>query len=94
MIDERKLKVTMLQLGRVMEGFEGLKDELLEKNPKLFAIMSESCVDLIGRLRNEIIEMLPPEMRDLPRGNTPSAAFSTLPPSDISAPVIESPAVH
>ncbi|MGI8978716.1 MAG: hypothetical protein ACR2FY_05790 [Pirellulaceae bacterium] len=59
MINEHRLRITMEQLGRVLSALEGLQETVLEKNPKLFALMSESYFDLVNRLREEILDMLP-----------------------------------
>ena len=53
-VDQNQLSVTMEQLGRALRALEDLKQNVLPKNSALFGVLSESCLDDLERLRNEI----------------------------------------
>jgi hypothetical protein len=50
--------VTLEQLGRVVDALQDLKDQLLEKNPKLFGVLAEGYLDQINAMRREVHEYL------------------------------------
>jgi hypothetical protein len=53
-----RIQVTIQQIKRVAEAFESLSDEVLQKNPKLFAVMAEAPLDDLGRMLTEVEQRL------------------------------------
>ncbi len=49
-----QLRVTMQQMERLIRAVEDLKEEVLPKNPQLFATLAEAPLEDLGRLREEI----------------------------------------
>jgi len=49
-----RLRITMLQMERLIKAVDDLKENVLPDNPQLFAAMSEAPLDDLGRLRKEI----------------------------------------
>ena len=64
----QRVQVTIEQMGRGFRAVEGSKDEVLPKNPKLFAILVEGYLDDFDRMRRELSQHL----RDLRRTNRAS----------------------
>lgn len=58
--NEQELRVTVEQQGRLLRALEDLKETVLPKNPQLFAVLAESCLDDLERLRSEIADYLEP----------------------------------
>lgn len=49
-----RLRITMLQMDKLIRALEDLKQTVLPNNPKLFALMSEAPLDDLNRLRLDI----------------------------------------
>jgi ribosomal 50S subunit-associated protein YjgA (DUF615 family) len=49
-----QLRVTMQQMERLIRAVEDLKENVLPKNPQLFATLAEAPLCDLGRLREEI----------------------------------------
>lgn len=49
-----KIQVTIQRIRGMAEALESLSDEMLEKNPKLFALLAESPLEDLRRLRDEL----------------------------------------
>ncbi|MFO0977371.1 MAG: hypothetical protein U0996_13305 [Planctomycetaceae bacterium] len=49
-----RLRITMLQMDKLIRALEDLKQTVLPNNPKLFAMMSEAPLDDLNRLRLEL----------------------------------------
>lgn len=49
-----RLRITMLQMKKLLRALEDFKETLLPSIPQLFAIMSEAPLDDLNRLRQEI----------------------------------------
>jgi hypothetical protein len=73
MMNELQVKVTLEQMGRVVRALDGLQQDVGAANPKLFAVMSEAYIDLIGNLRRELEQLLSPSF------DQPAIAASALP---------------
>jgi hypothetical protein len=52
--DMRKLTVTMEQMERIIHALDDLRDNVLPKDPSLFATMAEAPLDDLNRLRSEV----------------------------------------
>jgi len=52
--DVNRLQVTMEQMERLIRALEDLKETILPKDPKLFALMAEAPLEDLGRLREEV----------------------------------------
>ena len=52
--DINRLRVTMEQMERLLRALEDLKQNVLPKDPELFAAMSEAPLEHLDRLRQEI----------------------------------------
>ena len=52
--DVNRLQVTMEQMERLIRALEDLKETILPKDPKLFAVMAEAPLQDLGRLREEV----------------------------------------
>ena len=55
---EKRIVVTIEQMGRIWQALASLKDDVLQKNPKLFALMSEGCLDDLQRMGTELDQYL------------------------------------
>ena len=49
-----RLRITMIQMERLIRALDDLKEQVLPTNPELFAVMSEAPLEDLGRLRTEI----------------------------------------
>jgi hypothetical protein len=49
-----RLRVTMQQMERLIRALDDLKENVLLKDPQLFAVMSEGPLEDLGRLREEL----------------------------------------
>ena len=49
-----RLRITMQQMERLIRALHDLKENVLPKNPQLFAVMSEGPLEDLGRLRQEL----------------------------------------
>jgi hypothetical protein len=56
--NQKELEITLMQMNRLIDAMGSLKDEVLDKNPRLFAVMAESYLDQLAELRGEIDEFL------------------------------------
>ncbi|ETX01253.1 hypothetical protein [Candidatus Entotheonella palauensis] len=55
MIEEpNPLRVTLQQMQRLLCALDNLKEEVLPKNPQLFAVMAEAPLEDLDRLRQEV----------------------------------------
>ena len=54
----RRVQVTIEQMGRVFGAVEASADEILPKNPKLFAIFVEGYLEDFERMRRELVRDL------------------------------------
>ena len=52
--DVVRLRVTMQQMERLLAALDDLKENVLPKDPRLFAVMAEAPLDDLQRLRREI----------------------------------------
>lgn len=65
----RRVEVTIEQMGRVFGAVEGSKDEILPKNPKLFALLVEGYLEEFDRMRRELAH----DLRELRKARFASA---------------------
>ncbi len=49
-----QLRTTLEQMERLLRALDDLKENVLPKDPILFAVMAEAPLDDLARLRNEI----------------------------------------
>ena len=56
--DPNQLRVTLQQMGRLLSALEDLKEQVLAKDPRLFAAMAEAPLEDLGRLRQEVESFL------------------------------------
>jgi hypothetical protein len=49
-----RLRITMQQMERLIRALDDLKENVLPKDPHLFAVMSEGPLEDLGRLRLEL----------------------------------------
>lgn len=49
-----RLRVTMEQMQRLIRALDDLRDNVVPKDPNLFAAMSETPLEDVSRLRGEI----------------------------------------
>jgi hypothetical protein len=61
-VDLNRIRVTAEQMGHLIRALEDLKQNVLPKDPKLFALMSEAPLDDLERLRTEIVELVQREL--------------------------------
>lgn len=54
--DLNRLKVTMEQMARLIRALDDLKENVLPKDPHLFATMAEGPLDHLEQLRKELGE--------------------------------------
>ena len=52
--DVVRLKVTMQQMERLIAALDDLKENVLPKDPQLFAAMAEAPLEDLQRLRHEL----------------------------------------
>ena len=52
--DPKQLRVTLEQMQRLLCALDDLKEEVLPKDPKLFAVMAEAPLEDLDRLRQEV----------------------------------------
>jgi hypothetical protein len=52
----RQFEITLDRLGKFLDGLEELQRTLLPKNPQLYALQTESVMEDIRRLRQELLE--------------------------------------
>jgi hypothetical protein len=81
-----RVQVTIQQMKRLLKALEGLSEEMT-KNPKLYALMAEGPIDLIGRMCTELDELLEP----LKHGSEVSAPTAAIVDNSISAPAAPGP---
>jgi len=53
-----RIQVTIQQINRMAAALESLSDEMLQKNPKLFAVMAEAPLDDLDRMLTEVEQRL------------------------------------
>ena len=51
--DPTQLRVALQQMGRLLSALDDLKDQVLSKDPQLFAVLAEAPVEDLGRLRQQ-----------------------------------------
>ena len=49
-----RLRVTMQQMERLINALDDLRENVLPRNPQLFAAMAEAPLEHLSRLRDEI----------------------------------------
>ena len=49
-----QLRTTLEQMERLLRALDDLKENVLPKDPALFAVMAEAPLDDLSRLRSEI----------------------------------------
>ncbi len=49
-----RLRITREQIERLMRGLDDLRNKVLARDPKLFAILAEGPLDDLDRLRHEV----------------------------------------
>jgi len=52
--DPKQLRVTLEQMQRLLCALDDLKEEVLPKDPQLFAVMAEAPLEDLDRLRQEV----------------------------------------
>lgn len=52
--DVVRLRATMQQMERLLLALEDLRENVLAKDPRLFAVMAEAPLEDLQRLRHEI----------------------------------------
>ena len=52
--DEERLDVTLQQMMYLLRALDDIKQNVLPRNPQMFAMMAEGYVDQLARLREEI----------------------------------------
>jgi hypothetical protein len=60
-----RIQVTIEQMNRMARALEALSNELLVKDPKLFALMAEAPLEHIRRMRDELDQYLA-ELKHVP----------------------------
>ena len=60
-----RIRVTIRAMKGIAEAFESLSDDLLEKNPRLFAVLAESPLEDLDRMRKEVEERIE-ELKQIP----------------------------
>jgi len=53
-----RIQVTIQHINRMAAALESLSDEMLQKNPKLFAVMAEAPLDDLDRMLTEVEQRL------------------------------------
>jgi hypothetical protein len=54
--NSKQFDVTLDYLGKFLDGLDKLQRTILPKNPQLYALMAESVMEDIRRLRKELQE--------------------------------------
>ncbi|MSR56846.1 MAG: hypothetical protein EXS05_04145 [Planctomycetaceae bacterium] len=54
--DLNRLRTTMQQMDRLIRALDDLRQNVLSKDPSLFATMAEGPLEDLGRLRKEVSE--------------------------------------
>jgi hypothetical protein len=52
--DSNQLRVTLQQMTRLLCALDDLKEQVLPKDPQLFALMAEAPLEDLDRLRQEV----------------------------------------
>ena len=52
--DPKQLRVTLEQMQRLLCALDDLKEEVLPKDPQLFAVMAEAPLEDLDHLRQEV----------------------------------------
>ena len=52
--DSNQLRVTLQQMTRLLCALDDLKEQVLPKDPQLFAVMAEAPLEDLDRLRQEV----------------------------------------
>jgi hypothetical protein len=52
--DPNQLRITLQQMQRLLCALEDLKEQVLPKDPTLFATMAEAPLEDLARLRQEV----------------------------------------
>ena len=52
--DANRMQVSLEQIGLLIRAIEDLKENVLPKDPKLFAVLAEGPLDQMSRIRQEI----------------------------------------
>ena len=52
--DEKRLEVTLQQMTHILRALDDVKQNVLPRNPQMFAVMAEGYVDQLARLREEV----------------------------------------
>lgn len=52
--NDRQLRVTVEQMGRVLRGLEDSTQTVLKENPELYGVMVEAYIDDLMRMRDEV----------------------------------------
>jgi hypothetical protein len=58
--DSNQLRATLQQMKQLLCALDDLKDQVLPKDPKLFAVMAEAPLEDLDRLHQEVEGMLDP----------------------------------
>ena len=56
--DSKRMRVSLEQMGRLILALEDLKENVLPKDPKLFATLAEGPLDQMSQIRLELDEYL------------------------------------
>ncbi len=54
--DMSRVKVTLEQIARLISALDDLKQNVLPRDPQLFAVMAEGPLDDLQRMRGEICQ--------------------------------------
>jgi hypothetical protein len=57
--DVVRLQITMQQMVRLIAALDDLKENVLPKNPQLFAVLAEAPLEDLQRLRREVNGFVP-----------------------------------
>ena len=52
--DPNQLRVTLQQMGRLLSALDDLKEQVLSKDPQLFAVMAAAPLEDLERLRQQV----------------------------------------
>jgi len=64
--NEHQLQVSLLQLQRLLNALEALREDVLPRDPRLFGVMAEAPLDDIERVRQEIDAYLEAKLATAP----------------------------
>ena len=56
--NQNQLRVTLQQMGRLLSALEDLKEQVLAKDPRLFAVMAEAPLEDLKQLRQQVERFL------------------------------------